>query len=120
MDVGAGTLLIGSAIGLALALFGVKMLVSGQAPAAIARAFRTARDAGLYHLLFGVALLLVAAGAKLLGGASAVASTVGAVALVAVAVARYRPRRTKPAAKTAKPAAETASRPPGDPKEEKR
>jgi hypothetical protein len=95
MDLGAGTLLIGGAIGLALALFGVKMLATGQAPAATARAFRTVRDAGLYHLLFGVALVLLVLGTKLPGG-GALGSAVVAVALVAVAVVRFRPRRARP------------------------
>jgi hypothetical protein len=96
MDFGAGTLLIGGAIGLALALFGVRMLVTGQAPAATSRAFRTVRDAGLYHLLFGIALGLLVLGTKLPGAATALVSTVVAVALVGVAVARFRPRRARP------------------------
>jgi len=95
MDVGAGTLLIGGAIGLALALFGVRMLVTGQAPAATSRAFRTIRDAGLYHLLFGLALGLLVLGAKLPGASTALVSTVVAVALVGVAVVRFRPRRAR-------------------------
>ena len=56
------TLLIGGAIGLALALFGVRMLITGRAPASTARSFRTVHDAGLYHLLFGLGLLLLVGG----------------------------------------------------------
>jgi hypothetical protein len=103
MDVGAGTLLIGGAIGLALTLFGVRMLVTGRTTPATERAFRTVRDAGLYYLLFGIALLLLVAGTELAGAgslpgaATAGGSAVVAVVLVAVAVIRYRPRRSRPA-----------------------
>ena len=92
MDTGTWTLFIGGAIGLALALFGVTMLVTGQAPASTARAFRNVRDAGLYHLFFGLGLLLLVAGAKLPGELTGFATAVIAVVLAVVAVGRYRPR----------------------------
>jgi hypothetical protein len=91
MDLGLSTLAIGGVIGLALALFGVKLLATGRAPASTQRAFRTVRDAGFYHLLFGVALLILVIGTKV-RGPTAAASAVIAVLLVAVAVARFRPR----------------------------
>jgi hypothetical protein len=108
MDVGAATLLIGGAIGLALMLFGLRMLVTGRTSAATRRAFRTVRDAGLYYLLFGAALILLVAGTQLPGPATAAGSAVIAVALVAVAVIRYRPRRARPV--DTPPAGESPSR----------
>lgn len=95
MDLGTGTLVVGGGIGLLLAIFGVRMLVTGRAPAPASRAFRTVKDAGLYHLLFGVALVLLVLGTKLSGGTAAIISAVLAVALVGVAVVRYRPRGRK-------------------------
>jgi hypothetical protein len=91
VNLSVGTLLIGGAAGLALALFGVKMLVTGTAPGSIARAFRTVRDAGFYHALFGVALIVLVVGTMLAGVAAAVAAGV-ALLLVAVAIIRHRPR----------------------------
>jgi hypothetical protein len=96
MDVGGGTLVVGGAIGLGLAVFGLKILVTGRAPAFTSRAFRTLREAGLYHLSFGAALMLLVLGTALPGGSSALVSAVIAVAVVVVAVLRYRPRRAKP------------------------
>ena len=92
MDLGTVTLVVGGGIGLLLGLFGVKMLSTGRAPTVTTRAFRTVRDAGMYHLLFGVALALVVLATKLPGRATPVLGTVLAVALVGVAVVRYRPR----------------------------
>ena len=93
MNLGAATLLIGGAIGLALALFGVRMLVTGRAPARTVRNFPDVRGAALYHLLFGLALLLMVAGQSLFDGAAGGAISVLAIALVGVALVRYRPRR---------------------------
>ena len=89
------TLLLGAVIGLALAGFGVRMLVTGRAPGATTRAFRTVHDAGLYHLLFGLGLLLLVGGTKLPGERTATVSAVVAVLLAGVAVVRYRPRGKK-------------------------
>jgi hypothetical protein len=86
------TIGIGAAIGLALAIFGVRILVTGRAPDATARAFRSLRDAGCYHLLFGVALGLVVVGTGLPGGAARLVTILPAIAMVAVAVVRFRPR----------------------------
>jgi hypothetical protein len=93
MDTGTWTLIIGGAIGLALVLFGVKMLVTSQAPASTVRAFRNVREAGLYHLLFGLGLLLLVAGTDLPGTATPIVSAVVAVVLAGIAVVRYRPRK---------------------------
>jgi hypothetical protein len=92
MDLGTATLVIGCGIGLLLAAFGVKMLATGRAPAQTTRAFRTVRDAGMYHLLFGAGLVLVVLATELPGRATPIIGTVLAVALVGFAVARYRPR----------------------------
>ena len=93
MDTGTWTLFIGGAIGLTLALFGVKVLLTGQAPASTARAFRTVRHAGLYHLLFGLGLLLLVAGTELPGTVTPIVSAMVAVVLAGIAVVRYRPRK---------------------------
>ncbi len=95
MDTGTWMLLIGGAIGVGLALFGVTMLVSGRAPASTGRLFRSVRDAGLYHLLFGLGLVLLVAGTQLPGDLSPAASAVVAIVLAGVAVVRYRPRGKK-------------------------
>jgi hypothetical protein len=86
------TLLIGGVIGLFLAFFGVRMLITGRAPAATARSFRTVHDAALYHLLFGAGLLVLVAGTRLPGDRTSTVTAVLAVLLAVVAVARYRPR----------------------------
>jgi hypothetical protein len=89
------TLVIGGVIGLALALLGVRMLVTGRAPASAARSFRTVHDAGLYHLLFGLGLILLVVGTRLPGPRTGAVTAVLAVLLAAVAVLRYRPRGKK-------------------------
>jgi hypothetical protein len=89
MDLGGATLLIGGGIGLLLTIFGVATLVTGGARSG--RAFRTAKDAGRYYVLFGVALIMLSVGTAV-RGVAAVISSVLAVVLVAVAVIRYRPR----------------------------
>jgi hypothetical protein len=94
MDVGIATLIVGGGIGLMLAAFGLRTLLSGRAPGPTARAFRTVREAGLYYLLFGVALIMLTLG-TILRGIAAGASAVLAVVLVAVAVVKYRPRGKK-------------------------
>ena len=82
------TMVIGGAVGSALALYGARMLITGRAPSATARAFRSVRDAGCYHLLFGAAMVLVVLGT----GLEQTALSVPAVVLVGVAVFRFRPR----------------------------
>lgn len=96
MTLGASTLLIGGVIGLFLAVFGAAMLVTGKAPASTLRNFTGVRTAALYHLLFGVALLLVVLGQSLLTGTAVLVVSVLAVVMVGIAVVRYRPRRGKP------------------------
>ena len=92
MNTGAWTVAVGGVIGVALAIYGVRMLVTDRAPAATARAFRSVKEAGCYHLLFGVALALVVLGTSLPGNMPALVTTLLAVALVGVAVVRFRPR----------------------------
>jgi len=53
--------------------------------------------AAMYHLFFGLALLLLVVGQALLTGTGRTAITVAAVVLCGVALVRYRPRRRKPA-----------------------
>jgi hypothetical protein len=95
MDTSTGTLVVGGLIGLALAGFGVKVLVTGRAPASTSRAFRSVREAGLYHLLFGVALLLLVVGTKLPGARTSVVTAVVASLVALWAIVRYRPKRQK-------------------------
>jgi uncharacterized membrane protein YhaH (DUF805 family) len=93
MDLGGLTLLAGGIIGLLLALFGVRALLTGRVPAVTARAFRDGRDAGMYYLLFGAALLVVVIGTSVpMGGILAAASAVVAVVMVGFAVVKHRPR----------------------------
>ena len=79
--------------GIVLAVFGAGMLVTGRAPEATTRAFRSVRDAGCYHLLFGVGLTMIVFGTAWGGGPVTLLTTLIAIALVAVAVVHYRPRR---------------------------
>jgi hypothetical protein len=92
MNTGQWTAAIGGTIGLALAVFGTRMLITGRAPDATARAFRSVREAGCYHTLFGVALVLVVVGTNFAGTPAALVMTLLAVALVGLAVVRFRPR----------------------------
>ena len=93
MDLSFWTLVVGGAAGSALALFGMKVLVTGRAPAAVARSFRQIKDAGLYHLLFGLGLLVLVLGVLLPGGGvTGTATSALAVVMAGVAVVRYRPR----------------------------
>ena len=85
-------MVVGGGAGLILAAFGAGMLLTGRAPDATTRAFRTVRDAGLYHLLFGVGLTLVVLGTALRGGVLTLLFAAAAVVLVGVALVRFRPR----------------------------
>jgi uncharacterized membrane protein YhaH (DUF805 family) len=88
MTTSTWTMAIGAAVGSVLALYGARMLITGRAPSVTARAFRSVRDAGWYHLLFGTALALVVLGT----GLEQIVLTVPAVLLVGVAMVRFRPR----------------------------
>jgi hypothetical protein len=90
---GTWTLVIGGAIGLALAVLGAKVLITGKAPATVGRSFRTTRDAGFYHLLFGLGLILLVAGTRLPGDRTGMVTAVVAVLLAGFAVIKYRPRK---------------------------
>ena len=46
MSASTGSAALGSLIGVALAMFGMWMLISGRAPGLIGKSFRTVRDAG--------------------------------------------------------------------------
>jgi hypothetical protein len=92
MSASTWTMVVGGVAGIVLAAFGAGMLVTGRAPDATTRAFRTVRDAGCYHLLFGVGLALIVVGTAWGGGLVTLLTTVVAIALVAVAVVRFRPR----------------------------
>ncbi|GAB1644933.1 hypothetical protein [Krasilnikovia sp. MM14-A1259] len=96
MSVSGWTVGIGVVVGAGLAAMGAGMLATGRMPAATARTFRDVRAAGLYHLLFGLALLILVVGLYLPGFAASWISAGVAVTLVAVAVVRYRPRRRSP------------------------
>ena len=92
MDLGDSTLVIGAGIGVALTVFGAYMLIARRAPAGTARAFRQIKDAGLYHLLFGLALLTLVLGTHLPGPVAGPVSVGVAVVLAGVALVRNRPR----------------------------
>jgi hypothetical protein len=92
MSTGQWTAVVGGAIGLVLTAFGARMLITGRAPDATVRAFRSVREAGIYHTLFGVALVLVVIGTSFSGTPAALVMTLLAVAMVGVAVVRFRPR----------------------------
>ncbi|GAA2620105.1 hypothetical protein [Paractinoplanes durhamensis] len=92
MSTSTWTMVGGGVAGLALVVFGVGMLITGRAPDATVRSFRTVREAGLYHLLFGAGLALVVLGTAVRVAVVTVLTSVAAVALVGVAVVRFRPR----------------------------
>ena len=96
MSISDWTIVVGGAVALALAAHGVRILLTGRLPAATARAFRSARDAGWYHLLFGLALALVVTGTALAGAVLPTVTSVVAVVLAGVAIVRFRPRHQKP------------------------
>ncbi|WIM97097.1 hypothetical protein ACTOB_000591 [Actinoplanes oblitus] len=93
------TTVLGGVLGLALFVFGMRMVVRGEAPGMIARSFRSARDAGYYHLLFGLALLIYVGGLHLRTVVAGQAAALIAMALVAVALVRFRPRGRGPTRK---------------------
>jgi ABC-type spermidine/putrescine transport system permease subunit I len=92
MSTSLWTQVVGGVAGAALAFFGASMLITGRAPRATARAFRSIRDAGFYHLLFGVGLVLVVLGTSLDNAVVTTTVTVLAVLMVGVALVRFRPR----------------------------
>jgi nitrate reductase gamma subunit len=85
-------MVVGGAAGIVLAVFGAGMLITGRAPDATTRAFRSVRDAGRYHLLFGLGLGLVVLGTALHGGVLTLVTAAAAIVMVGVAMVRYRPR----------------------------
>ena len=85
-------MVVGAVAGAVLAAFGLAMLITGRAPEVTAKAFRSVRDAGYYHLLFGVGLGVVVVGTGVDHAALTVGATVLAVVLVGVALVRFRPR----------------------------
>ncbi|WP_433300582.1 hypothetical protein ACQP2F_03565 [Actinoplanes sp. CA-030573] len=92
MSTSTWTVVVGGLAGVALVVFGAGMLVTGRAPDATSRAFRSVREAGYYHLLFGLGLALVVLGVALRQGVVALVTAVAAVVLVGIAVVRFRPR----------------------------
>ena len=93
MTASTATASLGSLVGAALAVFGMWMLIRGRAPGLIGRSFRTVRDAGRYHLFFGLALVLLVVAGRLPGERPGTIVTLLAILLAAVAVVLYRPRR---------------------------
>ena len=86
------TMVVGGVAGLALAAFGARILITGRAPKATARSFRRERDAGWYHLLFGLALALVVTGTALAGSVLPAVTGVAGILLAIIAIVRFRPR----------------------------
>jgi hypothetical protein len=91
------TLTAGAVIGLLVTLFGGMMLVTGRAPERTLRIFAGVRDAGLYHLLFGLALLAMVVSQAMLSGVAAIVVGAVALALAVTALVKYRPRKKEPA-----------------------
>ena len=87
-----GTAVLGGLLGAALVAFGTRILIRNSAPAMIGRSFRTAREAGCYHVLFGAALLIFVIGAFMPGESTGTGAALIALALVGIAVLRFRPR----------------------------
>ncbi|GLY00799.1 MULTISPECIES: hypothetical protein [Actinoplanes] len=83
----------GGLIGLALAALGARMLLGGRVPALITRAFATSWEGGCYHLLMGVAVMILMVGALLPAGQSRTSLALLAIVLVMVALVRFRPHR---------------------------
>jgi len=84
-------MLAGGVAGAALAVFGLSVLVTGRAPTSTARAFRSVRAVGFYHLFFGISLGLVVIATSLDSAAVTTAITVVAIVLAGVALVRFRP-----------------------------
>jgi hypothetical protein len=88
--------LLGGLIGLGLAVFGIVILVTGKAPRRTMAAYRSSREAGLYALCFGAALMLLFAGGELADRDRDVIGLVAlglALTLLGVSIALFRPRR---------------------------
>src|SRR4051794_30124024 len=92
MSASTWTMVVGGVAGMVLAVFGAGMLVTGRAPDATTRAFRSVRDAGCYHLLFGVGLALIVFGTARGGGPVTLPTTIVAIAVGGGAGGRFRPR----------------------------
>ncbi len=86
---------IGAALGAALALYGVWILLTGRAPARTRQAFRSVTEAGLYSLCNGSGLVLLVISSRFgehLGTGVRIALLCLAILLCGVAFVRYRPR----------------------------
>ena len=84
--------------GAGVALYGVRVLVTGRPTDRARHAFRTTRDAGMYPLVTGSALVLLAVGQWLsdrdgVPTAWAYLALVAALVLASLGFLRYRPRR---------------------------
>jgi hypothetical protein len=84
--------------GAAVAIYGAVILLTGRATRGDRRAFRRMKDAGFYYLCFGLALALQMLSVlwnehhqPLLAGLA----LIGTMALVGLAVIRYRPRQDR-------------------------
>ncbi|MDY7088030.1 MAG: hypothetical protein SYR96_23360 [Actinomycetota bacterium] len=86
------TMVAGGVAGAGLAVFGLVILVTGRAPAPTARAFRSVRDAGFYHFLFGAALGLVVIATGINSPVVTTTITVLAIIMAGTALVRFRPR----------------------------
>ena len=97
MDTSGWTMLAGGVAGAGLAVFGMVILVTGRAPTATARAFRSVRDAGFYHFFFGTALGLVVIATGIDSSVVTTTITVLAIVMAGTALVRFRPRgRSRP------------------------
>jgi hypothetical protein len=87
--------LAGGVIGLGTAAFGMVIFVTGRAPRRTVKAWRSLREAGLWSVFIGSALVLLALSGFLLEwDLTWIGLTTLAAAMVVVALAvRFRPRR---------------------------
>jgi hypothetical protein len=89
--------IVTAVLGAAVALYGVVILLTGRAVRGDRRSFPGTRQAGMYYLCFGAALVTLVS--SILGNLHhqrvlAVAGLVGTLVLAALAL-RYRPRRNR-------------------------
>jgi hypothetical protein len=97
MDLMSWLELLTGMVGVAVAIYGAVILLTGRLARGDRRAFRRTKDAGLYYACFGLALTLLVLstvcnqhGQSLLAGVA----LIGTMALVGLAI-RYRPRQDK-------------------------
>jgi hypothetical protein len=84
-------------VGVAAAVYGAAILLTGRALRGDQRAFRRLKDAGFYYLCFGMALTLLVSGVLWIRHHQTLPAVAALVVTIVLAglVIRYRPRRSK-------------------------